>query len=137
MDDLDPFSPSWVKSMHALSQLSTVNVIVAGTCLNREYLDHFTRYIRKNEVIETAERQIETGLVLMERGIGVVGPDGDELPDGAPEYEAAVINKMLRESSDSILSFESLMCAVLSQTSSFFANRISTTKPATGSRCMI
>jgi hypothetical protein len=87
MDHLEGCSQGFGKSMFALCQLSVINVIVIGTAMNQNDVVPLTTLFRMSKVVQSAEQQIETGFVVLEREVDVVGPNGEDLTDGSPEFE--------------------------------------------------
>jgi hypothetical protein len=86
MDHLDGSCPGFGKSMFALSQLSSVNVIVMRGPMNRNDVLPLTTLFRMNKFLQNADRQIETGFAIIEREVGISVSHGDPPLDGSAEF---------------------------------------------------
>jgi hypothetical protein len=87
MDHLDGSSPGFGKSMFALAQISAVNVIVFPALMSLKDIPPLTKLFQMSRIVQAADRQLETGFVVIEREIDPVSRTGDPLPDGTNEFE--------------------------------------------------
>jgi hypothetical protein len=85
MDHLNGSSTGYGQVILALSQITTITVLIHGRLLSSNDIQHISRLFQMTKFLSSASQQLETGFVTIERAIGV--PVDPDVSDTSPEYE--------------------------------------------------